>query len=472
MSSYIGYSNTQKVELIETDLRIDALEAALPTKVDLTVYTNKVALLESNDATHTADIATLNSVKVDKTTYNAKVSELTTTNANQDTRLTNLEALAATKVAQTAYNTKVDELEAVDAAFGVRTTALEDRATAIETNIATTVQAAIDDKVSDAVFQALATELRDKDSELNGILATKVAQTVQDTTDAVQNAQIALRVLQTDYDAKVSSLDGKNVNWEKRLLAVDQWIRAMLATYTIKKGDNTDFVYTAAYQNDVTITPAPFAVTGKKPGNKLVITLQPFAYNTFYGSIKATTIGGVTIGTLVKAGFNSTTRVAELASSVALDSANFPLTVTLYNSVNEGIQSTQLSLAQYQALVDPSPALPIVLRYDAALTSNNGEKAVELISVDHSLDTTYPQSVENLGWRSNLYPTLLNNVIFKGSYAALEAGGGQRATYPNIVTGQYLKLQNSSALPSGTTIYIIAFNVNTNTWNDVGVFTF
>lgn len=350
MSSYIGYSNTQKVELIETDLRIDALEAALPTKVDLTVYTNKVALLESNDATHTADIATLNSVKVDKTTYNAKVSELTTTNANQDTRLTNLEALAATKVAQIAYDAKVAELEAVDAAFDVRTTALEGRATAIETNIATTVQAAIDDKVSDAVFQALATELRDKDSELNGILATKVAQTVQNTTDAAQNAQIALRVLKTDYDSKVSSLDGKNVNWEKRLLAVDQWIRAMLATYTIKKADNSDFVYTAAYQNDVTITPAPFAVTGKKSGNKLVIGLQPFAYNTFYGSIKATTIGGVTIGTLVKADFNSTTLVADLASSVALDSANFPLTVTLYNSSNEGIQSTQLSLAQYQAL--------------------------------------------------------------------------------------------------------------------------
>jgi hypothetical protein len=355
MSSYIGYSNLQRAELIETDLRIDALEAALPTKVDLTVYNNKVALLEGNDATHTADIAALNANKVDKTTYNAKVAELTTTNATQDTRLSSLEALAATKVAQVDYDAKVADLESVDAAFGVRLTNLEDRATSIQNNISTNVQAAIDDKVSDAVFQALATELRDKDSELNGILATKVAQTVQDTTDAAQNAQIALRVLKTDYDTKMSSLDGKNVNWEKRLLAIDQWIRAMLATYTIKKADNNDFVYSAAYQNDVTINPAPFAITGKTTGNKLYITMQPFAYNTFYGNIKATTVAGVTIGTLTKAAFNSTTFVGQLASSVTLDSSAFPLTVTLSSSDNVGIQSTQLSLAQYQALTDPSP---------------------------------------------------------------------------------------------------------------------
>lgn len=351
--SFTGYSNFQRTQIFDANDRITALEAALPTKVDLTIYNNKVALLEGNDAHHTADIAALNSNKVDKTTHNTKVAELSITNATQNTRLNNLEIQAGTKVAQTEYDAKVAELEGIDSGFRDRVTALETRADNIQTNIGSLVQASIDDKVSDAVFQALATELRDKDSVLYNDLATKVAQTVQDTTDAAQNTQIDLRVLKSDYDTKTSSLDAKNINWEKRLLAVDQWIRAMLATYTIKKADDTNFVYTAAYQNGVTITPAHFRVAGKN-GNKLVIALQAFAYNTFYGTIKATALGGTTIGTLVKSNFNSSTYEAELTPSVTLIDAHFPLTVTLSSSDDVDIQSIQLDLDQYQALLPPS----------------------------------------------------------------------------------------------------------------------
>lgn len=124
---------------------------------------------------------------------------------SQDSRITAAEtAILANKA---TYDTKVAAIDAKDTEQDGRLDAVEGRVTSLETDISGRVQSEINDKVAQATFDALATELRDADSALSTALATKVAQTVQQQTDDAQNELINSKVSQSDYDSYVSSND-------------------------------------------------------------------------------------------------------------------------------------------------------------------------------------------------------------------------------------------------------------------------
>lgn len=123
----------------------------------------------------------------------------------QDSRLTAAEAAILANKA--TYDTKVAAIDAKDTEQDGRLDVVEGRVTSLETDISGRVQSEINDKVAQATFDALATELRDADSALSTALATKVAQTVQQQTDDAQNELINSKVAQSDYDVYVNSND-------------------------------------------------------------------------------------------------------------------------------------------------------------------------------------------------------------------------------------------------------------------------
>lgn len=134
-------------------------------------------------------------------------------------RLTAVEALAGTKVAQAAYDAKVVLLDAKDAEHDAALIALGGRATALESDLSGRVQAEINDKVAQGVFDSLASELRSADSALTAALATKVAATTQASVDSLQDSAIATKAsidgvndalngLVSQFNAEIIRLDG------------------------------------------------------------------------------------------------------------------------------------------------------------------------------------------------------------------------------------------------------------------------
>lgn len=167
--SFTGYSLYQQTLIDGSTARLDAAELAIVQ--NLSSATAKYALLDAKDVEHDQSLSTLSGVKVDLSVYDAKMTALDAKDAEQDGRLV----------------------------------AVENRATALESDISSRVQAEIDSKVSQVVFDTIHAELMDVDSQLTSTLATKVAATVQADLDASQNSTIATKVAIADYDVFVST---------------------------------------------------------------------------------------------------------------------------------------------------------------------------------------------------------------------------------------------------------------------------
>jgi len=435
--SFTGVSNLQATQISGLTADRNAINAALDTKLATATYTAKVALLDAVDNQHTADIASLEANKVNLSTYNAKIAALDLLDATHDNDIQALQSTAATKVAIDDFNAAVADLEAADANLQVgvttlqnrattlenrandleantgsldlratqletratdlegRATQLETRATALETDISNRVQAEIDDKVAQATFDALATELRDADSALSQALATKVATTVQQQTDDAQNALINSKVAQTDYDAYVASnnaavaskvdqttydatvasvtsaldarvltstydakmtaldtrdanLENRDYHWERRFLAVDEFIRTMLLTYTVTKPDGQPYVWT--FSNQQLPAGNHFAILGKRANGNLVVQLSPWAYGNFIGNLRVLNVTGTQVASITVNNVNPTSRIADLVPTQAIGEADFALTLQLRDSRNGSIFSTGLTLAQFNSL--------------------------------------------------------------------------------------------------------------------------
>ncbi len=354
--SFVGQSIFQATQISSADARLAVVEASLPTKVAQVEYNNKVAeiaakhsALDAKDAAHDVALAALDAAKVEVSAYNTKMTALDTKDAEHDTRVSVLEAAVPTKVAQAEYDTKLAAVDAKDAEQDGRLTAVEGRATALESDISSRVQSEIDSKVAQTVFDSLASELRNADSALSAALATKVATTVQVQTDAAQDALIASKVAQTAYDSKTAALDARDYYFERRMLAQDEFIRAMLATYSITKPDGTPFVYTASVQN-LPITPAQFTFVGRRANGAVVVQMEAYAYHTFLGDLRGLTTQGAVIASVTRNNVNSSTLRVDLVPSAALTDANFPLSVEMRDTRQTVIRGVFLTLAQYQAL--------------------------------------------------------------------------------------------------------------------------
>ncbi len=260
--SFTGGSISQAALISTADSRLTAVESLAASKVAQTAYDAKVASLEATDASQASLLAGLESNKVSVMAYSAKMALLDATDANQASLLAGLEA---NKVAVSAYNTKVAELEAADASAIGRLTAVEAKATALESDIASRVQAEIDAKVAQTVFDSLASELRSADSALTAAVATKVATVTQEAVDNAQNAVIATKAsiagvnaalgsLTNAFNAEIVRLDGVDASkvaqsaYDAKIAALEEFIQVMLQTYTITT-PNGNYAYTGEVQN-------------------------------------------------------------------------------------------------------------------------------------------------------------------------------------------------------------------------------
>ena len=83
------------------------------------------------------------------------------------------------------------------------------------------VQAEINDKVSQVIFDSVKAELENVDSGLAAALATKVAATVQVQVDEEQDARINSKVAKTVFDAKLALVDALNGVQDTRLSSLE-----------------------------------------------------------------------------------------------------------------------------------------------------------------------------------------------------------------------------------------------------------
>ena len=253
--SFVGASIAQAQQITAANSGISSLQAAVAARVELSTYNAKVALLDAKDVAMEGRldaVEVLAASKVAQSTYIAKVAALDAKDVEVEARLDDVEALAATKVAQSAYDLKVAALEGADAAAAARLDA-------IEGDIAGRVQDAIDEKVAQTVFEALADELRLADSALTAAVATKVASVTQQAVDDAQNAVIAQKASIADLsgaittvNASITSLQNGKVDksqYNAKVAALEEFVQLMLKTYTITLPNNTTYAYNGNFQN-------------------------------------------------------------------------------------------------------------------------------------------------------------------------------------------------------------------------------
>jgi chromosome segregation ATPase len=295
---------------------VDAKDAAQDGR--LSAVEGRASTLESRADGHDASIASLEQKKLDVATYAVDQAADAAKHAEQDGRLTAVEARASTlesvKQDKAAYDEKMAAIDAKDAEQDGRLSAVEGRASTLEKDLSTRVQAEIDSKVSQVVFDSVKAELENTDSALAAALATKVAQTVQYEIDESQNALINTKLAIEDFkraeegfnaklndhefriksveENKVSVKEFKNtVNQlfntdyavEHKFLAVFEFIQAMINTYDIRKPDGELYEFTGKFQGLPT-APKYFEIVDKVE-NGLVLSISDLLMNTKLGSI-------------------------------------------------------------------------------------------------------------------------------------------------------------------------------------------
>jgi hypothetical protein len=167
------------------------------------------------------------------------------------------------------------------------------------------------------------------------------------------NAAVNARVLQTAYNSKMTALDNLDKDYEERFIAVEEFIRALLATYSITKENGLEYNYTAMPQNmsiaPYSIKPVKvalietgtaggfgFPTTGRSQYLLLEIAISDYTWNTFYGSIQLTWPGQ---SAAQRAGFTITK--ANINAGFSMYSADNNHVIQIFISNNN---STPLSL--------------------------------------------------------------------------------------------------------------------------------
>jgi hypothetical protein len=278
----------------------------------------------TNDITSLTDIDTILNNKID-----SNYSLFMTAKDMLETEDLNLQGQLNTILSN--FNVDIASLNVVDLSQNSMISILDHEISLIKDDISTRIQSEINDKVALLVFSTMESTLRSADSDINTLLGQKVTAALQLELDNSQTSVINEKVAIVDYDAKVAELNDMNYTWEARFRAAEEFIRVMLATYTIKNPtNNTDYFFTGALQ---TINPGtPLIILGEKLAVNgtdwgLVLNLSEYGYNTFNGTITAT-IGGVDY-TLNKANFNSTTRKYTLQVPNSKDGDNWSGSITL-----------------------------------------------------------------------------------------------------------------------------------------------
>jgi hypothetical protein len=341
-----GKSLWQQVRIDELVSRLGAAEALLNAKLYKHVYDGKIAILESNDARHNADIAHLESNTVLKATHNETIERLSNKDAIHDVRINTLEALKNTKKDLVEYTNDMTRVDAIDTDHLDRILALEAQVLTFEAEIANIINVRLGEKIDKVAVAAIKEHLEDIDSAFAVTLSGLVSSQVQTAIDAAQTLKIDGKVDDATFVSKVGELTGNNRTWEQRLNAVDQYILAMLETYQINISGN-QYVYDAKYKTNLDIEKKHFKIVGRRIPGTVVVELQPFAYNTFYGKMTLHLKGTTTlpVATVTKPNVNESTYRVNLNINAVISEDSFPLVVTMYDTAGVVIQQ-DVSLTQ------------------------------------------------------------------------------------------------------------------------------
>ena len=346
----------------------------------LTAVEGRASTLESRADGHDASIASLEQKKLDIASYTIDKAADAVKHTEQDGRLTAVEGRASTlesvKQDKAAYDEKMAAVDAKDAEQDGRLSAVEGRASTLEKDLSTRVQAEIDSKVSQVVFDSVKAELENTDSALAAALATKVAQTVQYEIDESQNALINSKLATEDFkkaeegfnaklddhefriksveENKVSVKEFKNtVNQlfntdyavEHKFLAVFEFIQAMINTYDIRKPDGDLYEFTGKFQGLPTC-PKYFEIVDKVE-NGLVLSISDLLMNTKLGSIFLYHSDGSVLAQFSSNEVNDnnfTITVEQLTFDM------FPLTVGYSDSRGVKVYNASITKDEYDAL--------------------------------------------------------------------------------------------------------------------------
>lgn len=112
-----------------------------------------------------------------------------------------------------------------------------------------------------------------------------------------------------------NSIDSVNAYWEKRVLALEEYIRILEQTYKIKEiSTSIPYVYSGGYQNAL---PNNFTLGFESrivttSGSGVVISIDNYTYNAFSNKLTVYGSDNSLITTLIKGDFNSIVRTASV----------------------------------------------------------------------------------------------------------------------------------------------------------------
>ena len=303
-----------KITALETDIA-GRVETEINSKVSQVVFDSLASELRNADSALTSAVAT-------------KVASVT--QAAVDQAQNDLIALKASQADVTAYITSNNA--AVAAKLSSSTFATEKAAlqASIDSKVATTdyntqvglMTAGLASKVAQADYDSQVNSLQTSiglkatQADLEGLaasttsaLATKVSISAYNAAQEAQDAAIASKLETDDFNSAKSQLDALNNAWENRFLALEEFTRALLNTYTITKPDGNPYEFTGLIQN-LSVPPPVFSVVAKN-GNTLRLQLTPYGYNTMgNGDLVAwTNLGGSGLG---KGQVNPSNLIADL----------------------------------------------------------------------------------------------------------------------------------------------------------------
>jgi hypothetical protein len=341
MSSLLGFSYLQKRQLDELKNRLTKAVQDAETKTTLEEYGEDMVNLDGEDGQHFTNIENLKQIKADKVELNSRVNELIGNDTRHEETMNQLEIDYSGKVSQLQFNNMVAELRANDDSQDARLDLLEQQFDEIQVRIKDEIVDKANELVETTDFNAMIATLQAGDTGLhNQIIQLASTETIN---TALSSYQSSLNNLQdkTEYDAEIDKLISRNVDFEKRLLAVDQFFKVMAETYKLHR-DGTEVVYTADYQTGLVIAKKLFDAFGRRTG-RVIVKLSSYAYNSMTGKIGV--VGsGEEVG---KSGFNEITYNGTL---LLPSPVVYPIQIVLKSQGGTTLETVSLTNSQYLAL--------------------------------------------------------------------------------------------------------------------------
>ncbi len=299
------------------------------------------------------------------------------------------------------------------------------------------------------------------------------------------NAAVNARVLQTAYNSKMTALDNLDRDYEERFTAVEEFIRAILATYSITKENGQEYDYTAMPQNmsiaPYSIKPVKVALietgtaggfglptTGRSQYLMLEIAISDYTWNTFYGSIQLTwpgqsaaqrtgftyTKGNIITNTGGVAENNRAFQVfiSNTGAALSLDINDnsfypgiLPLTISYINMKGRVVYSTTFSRLDVLSLPrvdyeDVTPQTPTNVQY-------NTITKLLTFSVEH------PEWIDFISVTANgvTFPIQLYEINYNGTLITVDMSREQVLPTSSLsVTLRYDSYKEGEATPSTT----------------------